>query len=50
MALGYHERSSMLWYHDHGMGTTSLNVYAGLAGLYLIRDPAAPAPSGPDRH
>ncbi|WP_405407935.1 hypothetical protein [Streptomyces decoyicus] len=35
-----HERSSMLWYHDHGMGMTSLNVYAGLAGLYLIRDPA----------
>lgn len=35
-----HERSSMLWYHDHGMGMTSLNVYAGLAGLYLITDPA----------
>ncbi|MFE7541574.1 multicopper oxidase family protein [Streptomyces platensis] len=30
----------MLWYHDHGMGMTSVNVYAGLAGLYLIRDPA----------
>ncbi|WP_328923763.1 multicopper oxidase domain-containing protein [Streptomyces sp. NBC_00190] len=35
-----HELSSMLWYHDHGMGMTSVNVYAGLAGLYLIRDPA----------
>ncbi|MEU8995882.1 multicopper oxidase domain-containing protein [Streptomyces caniferus] len=35
-----HERPSMLWYHDHGMGMTSVNVYAGLAGLYLIRDPA----------
>ncbi|WP_328724343.1 hypothetical protein [Streptomyces sp. NBC_00259] len=35
-----HDRSCMLWYHDHGMGMTSLNVYAGLAGLYLIRDPA----------
>ncbi|MGX1506934.1 UNVERIFIED_CONTAM: spore coat protein A [Streptomyces graminofaciens] len=34
------ELSSMLWYHDHGMGMTSLNVYAGLAGLYLVRDPA----------
>ncbi|MFF1495652.1 multicopper oxidase family protein [Streptomyces sp. NPDC058304] len=34
-----HERSSLLWYHDHGMGMTSLNVYAGLAGLYVIRDP-----------
>jgi spore coat protein A len=27
-----------LWYHDHAMGTTRLNVYAGLAGPYLIRD------------
>lgn len=35
-----HERSAMLWYHDHGMGMTSVNVYAGLAGLYLVRDPA----------
>lgn len=34
------ERASMLWYHDHAMGMTSLNVYAGLAGLYLVRDPA----------
>ena len=35
-----HERASMLWYHDHAMAMTSLNVYAGLAGLYLVRDPA----------
>jgi spore coat protein A len=27
-----------LWYHDHAMGQTRLNVYAGLAGAYLIRD------------
>jgi spore coat protein A len=27
-----------LWYHDHALGITRLNVYAGLAGLYLIRD------------
>jgi FtsP/CotA-like multicopper oxidase with cupredoxin domain len=26
-------------YHDHAMGITRLNVYAGLAGFYLIRDP-----------
>jgi spore coat protein A, manganese oxidase len=26
------------WYHDHGMGMTRLNVYAGLAGFYLSRD------------
>ncbi|MFN6149703.1 MAG: multicopper oxidase domain-containing protein, partial [Planctomyces sp.] len=27
-----------LWYHDHAMGSTRLNVYAGLAGFYLLRD------------
>jgi spore coat protein A, manganese oxidase len=28
-----------LWYHDHAMGITRLNVYAGLSGFYLLRDP-----------
>ncbi|MFC6719069.1 multicopper oxidase family protein [Natrialbaceae archaeon GCM10025810] len=27
-----------LWYHDHAVGITRLNVYAGLAGFYLLRD------------
>lgn len=27
-----------IWYHDHALGTTRLNVYMGLAGFYLIRD------------
>lgn len=27
-----------LWYHDHAHGITRLNVYAGLAGMYLLRD------------
>jgi len=26
-----------LWYHDHVLGESRLNVYAGLAGLYVIR-------------
>lgn len=26
-----------LWYHDHGLGITRLNVLMGLAGFYLIR-------------
>lgn len=30
-----------LWYHDHSLGTTRLNVYAGLVGNYFIRDPNA---------
>ncbi|WP_315067564.1 multicopper oxidase [uncultured Clostridium sp.] len=34
-----HQQSTTLWYHDHSMGITRLNVYAGLAGFYLIRDP-----------
>lgn len=30
--------ASTLWYHDHALGITRLNVYAGLAGFYLVRD------------
>lgn len=30
--------ANQLWYHDHAMGITRLNVYAGLAGNYLLRD------------
>ena len=30
--------ATMLWYHDHAIGITRLNVQAGLAGLYFIRD------------
>ncbi len=29
-----------LWYHDHALGMTRLNIMAGLAGLYKIRDPS----------
>ncbi|MCU7861710.1 MAG: multicopper oxidase domain-containing protein [Candidatus Thiodiazotropha sp. (ex Lucinoma kastoroae)] len=32
--------STTLWYHDHALGMTRLNVYAGPAGYWLIRDPA----------
>ena len=31
--------SAMLWYHDHAIAITRLNVMAGLAGLYFIREP-----------
>lgn len=30
--------ATMLWYHDHAMGITRFNVFAGLARLWLIRD------------
>ncbi|MDH6575351.1 multicopper oxidase domain-containing protein [Kitasatospora sp. MAP5-34] len=32
------QQATALWYHDHAMGITRLNVNAGLAGLYLVRD------------
>jgi len=32
------QEAATLWYHDHAMGITRLNVYAGLAGFYLVRD------------
>jgi bilirubin oxidase len=37
------QSAATLWYHDHVIGMTRLNVYAGLAGLYLLRDPMEPA-------
>ena len=32
-----HNRASTIWYHDHALGMTRLNVYAGPAGFYIIR-------------
>ncbi|HLE61610.1 MAG TPA: hypothetical protein VI750_00660, partial [Pyrinomonadaceae bacterium] len=37
-------RASTLWYHDHALGLTRLNVYAGPAGFYLVRG----GPAGDD--
>jgi len=52
-ALYYYHNAqdpTTLWYHDHALGLTRLNVFSGLAGYYLIRDlddPVAPLlPSG----
>src|SRR5262249_28538405 len=30
--------AALLWYHDHAMGINRLNVCAGMAGLYIVRD------------
>src|ERR1700683_3005198 len=30
--------AAQLWYHDHAMGINRLNIYAGMFGLFLIRD------------
>ena len=32
------QEAANIWYHDHALGITRLNVYAGLAGFYWIRD------------
>ncbi|MGC2619762.1 MAG: multicopper oxidase [Acidobacteriaceae bacterium] len=32
------QQAATLWYHDHALGITRLNVYAGLSGFYLLRD------------
>ena len=38
------QRAATLWYHDHTLGMTRVNVYAGPAGFYLIRG----GPAGDD--
>jgi cysteine-rich repeat protein len=32
------QQAGYLWFHDHALGITRLNVYMGLAGAYLVRD------------
>ncbi len=32
------QAAATLWYHDHAVGITRLNVYAGLSGFYFLRD------------
>ena len=32
--------AAMLWYHDHTMGINRLNTYAGMFGLFVVRDEA----------
>jgi spore coat protein A, manganese oxidase len=43
------QEAATLWYHDHAMGLNRLNTYAGLFGMFLIRDQVEDAlhlPSG----
>jgi len=41
-SLVYHypnqQDAALLFYHDHTMGINRLNIYAGMEGLFLIRD------------
>ncbi|MDP1990007.1 MAG: multicopper oxidase domain-containing protein [Syntrophales bacterium] len=36
------QEEATIWFHPHGFGITRLNVYAGMAGVYPIVDPANP--------
>jgi spore coat protein A, manganese oxidase len=36
------QQPTTLWYHDHALGLTRLNVLSGLAGFYIITDPGDP--------
>jgi bilirubin oxidase len=38
--------ATTLWYHDHTLGMTRQNVYAGPAGFYLLRGGVADLPPG----
>jgi len=38
------QRASTIWYHDHTLGMTRLNVYAGPAGFFIVRG----GPAGDD--
>ncbi len=33
------QEPALIWFHDHALGATRLNVYAGMAGGYLLTDP-----------
>jgi spore coat protein A len=36
------QQPATLWYHDHALGVTRMNVMSGLAGFYLLRDVTDP--------
>jgi spore coat protein A, manganese oxidase len=40
------QRAATLWYHDHALGMTRANVYAGPAGFYLLRGGPGDLPPG----
>ena len=37
--------ASLLWFHDHGLGSTRLGVVAGLAAAYVLATSTTPGPS-----
>jgi FtsP/CotA-like multicopper oxidase with cupredoxin domain len=43
---GNDQRAGTNWFHDHTLGMTRLNVYAGPAGFYVLRGGASDLPAG----
>jgi spore coat protein A, manganese oxidase len=44
------QHAALLFYHDHAMGINRLNIYAGLQGFFIVRDPREDSldlPAGP---
>jgi spore coat protein A len=42
------QEAATIWFHDHALGITRLNVYMGMAGFYLVRDDVEDALDLPD--
>jgi len=40
------QEAAMIWFHDHLLGGTRLNVYAGIAGAYALIDSDLDLPTG----
>ena len=40
------QSARLMWYHDHAMGITRINAYAGLASGYVLRDYAVEQAAG----
>jgi spore coat protein A, manganese oxidase len=44
------QHAALLFYHDHTMGINRLNIYAGMQGFFIVRDPREDSlqlPAGP---
>ncbi|CAH9076858.1 unnamed protein product [Cuscuta europaea] len=41
-----HQHPGTMWYHDHAMGLTRVNLLAGLVGAYVLRQPNIEVPLG----
>jgi len=40
------QRATHLWFHDHSLGLTRVNIYSGQSGNYILRGGSSDLPSG----